>query len=107
MDKTNEKTQAEQLRETLFRQQKHASEALDAEEIARADEFCEGYKAFLNLCKTERECAQWFIARAEKRGFEPFEAGKAYAPGSKIYVNNRDKAAIFAVVGKRDRKSVV
>jgi len=40
---TEEKSQADQLRETLFRRQKHACEAVSAEEIAQADEFCEGY----------------------------------------------------------------
>ena len=105
MDKTNEKSQADQLREALCRRQKHAFETLEAGEIARADEFCEGYKAFLNLCKTERECAQWFIAQAEERGFKPFEAGKAYVPGSKVYVDNRGKAVILAVLGKQSLES--
>ena len=98
---TEEKSQADQLRESLSRRQKHACEALPAEEIARADEFCEGYKAFLNACKTERECAGWFIARARALGFAPFEEGKIYAPGSKIVLDNRGKSAIFAVLGKQ------
>ena len=99
---STEKTQADLLREQLFRRQKHACEVLSAEEIAEADEFCEGYKQYLNLCKTERACATWTIARAEKIGFVPFEPEKKYEPGAKIYVNNRDKAMILAVVGKRD-----
>ena len=98
---TEEKSPADQLRESLFRRQKHACEAVSAAEIAQADEFCEGYKAFLNLCKTERECASWFIARAEAIGFTPYEEGKIYAPGAKVYVNNRGKAAVFAVLGKQ------
>ena len=98
---TEEKSQADQLRESLCRRQKHACEALPAEEIARADEFCEGYKAFLNACKTERECAGWFIARAQALGFVPFEEGRPYAPGSKIVLDNRGKAAVFAVLGKQ------
>ncbi|MDR2686204.1 MAG: aminopeptidase [Oscillospiraceae bacterium] len=98
---TEEKSQADQLRESLSRRQKHACEAVSAEEIAQADEFCEGYKSFLNLCKTERECAGWFIARAEAVGFAPYEEGKLYAPGAKVYVDNRGKAAIFAVLGRQ------
>jgi len=96
-----EKTQADLLREQLFRRQKHACEVMDAAQIAEADEFCEGYKRYLDLCKTERECASWTIARAEKIGFVPFEEGKAYEPGAKIYVNNRDKAVILAVLGTK------
>ena len=96
-----EKTQADQLREELFRRQKHACEALRPEEIAQADAFCEGYKAFLNACKTERECTDWFIRRARERGFVPYEEGKPYAPGSKVYLDNRGKSAIFAVLGRQ------
>ena len=98
---SSEKSQADQLRDTLLRRQKHACEVLSADEIARADEFCEGYKAFLNACKTERECTSWFIARAEELGFAPYEEGKIAAPGSKIYLDNRGKSAIFAVLGKQ------
>jgi len=98
---STEKTPADQLRESLFRRQKHACEVLTPEEIAQADEFCEGYKAFLNACKTERECAAWFLGRARAQGFAPYEEGKLYAPGSKIYLDNRGKAAIFAVLGKQ------
>ena len=36
---------------------------------------------------------------AEEVGFVPFEIGKAYKPGDKIYYNNRGKAAVFAVIG--------
>jgi len=96
-----EKTQAELLKEQLFRRDKHACEALGAEEIAQGDAFCEGYKAFLDACKTERESAAWLIEQAKARGFAPFEEGKIYAPGAKVYVNNRDKSVILAVLGRQ------
>ena len=99
MNNPTEKSPADLLRDSLSRRQKHACEALSPDEIASADGFCEGYKAFLNACKTERECAAWFIQRAEQLGFTPFEEGRAYAPGSKIYFDNRGKSAIFAVLG--------
>jgi aspartyl aminopeptidase len=96
-----EKTQAQQLKETLCRREKHVSQVLSAEELARCDAFCEGYKAFLNACKTERESAAWVVEQARAHGFTPFEEGKIYAPGEKIYVNNRGKSVILAVLGKR------
>ena len=95
------KSQADQLRETLFRPQKHACEVLCAEEIAKADAFCEGYKAFLSACKTERECTRWFREKAEGLGFVPFEEGTAYEPGAKVYLDNRGKALILSVLGQR------
>ena len=61
--------------------------------------FCEGYKAFLKECTTERKCVSYFIAKAEKNGFLPFEKGKEYKKGDKVYFNNRDKSVIFAVMG--------
>jgi aspartyl aminopeptidase len=87
------------LREELFRRQKHACEALAPEEIAQADAFCEGYKAFLDACKTEREAAAWMVQRAESLGFQPYEEGRAYAPGGKFYLNHRGKAVILGVAG--------
>ncbi|MCL2106603.1 MAG: aminopeptidase [Oscillospiraceae bacterium] len=102
MSDAKEKTRAEQLREELCRPQKHASELLSAEELAAADAFCEGYKAFLDQCKTERECVDYYVKKAEERGFRPFEDGKEYAPGDKLILNNRGKALILAVMGKRD-----
>ena len=98
---STEKSAADQLRDALTRRQKHACEVLSEDEIARADEFCEGYKAFLNACKTERECTDWFIARAQELGFAPYEEGKIYPPGSKIFLDNRGKSAIFAVLGRQ------
>ena len=98
---TTEKSPADQLRDSLSRRQKHACEALSPDEIAQADAFCEGYKAFLNACKTERECAGYFIARAQALGFVPYEEGTIYAPGSKVYLDNRGKSAIFAVLGSK------
>ncbi len=102
MTTDKEKSQAELLRERLQRRQKHACEVLNSDEMRQADAFCEGYKGFINACKTERECADWFIARAESIGFTAFEEGKAYAPGARVYANNRGKAAIFAVIGKQN-----
>lgn len=96
-----EKTQAELLREQLCRRQQHACEVLTAEEIAEADEFCEGYKQYLDLCKTERACTNWTIARAEKLGFTEFVPSKKYEPGAKIYLNQRNKAVVLVVLGKR------
>ena len=43
-------------------------------------EFCEGYKAFMSKCKTERECVDEMIAMAEAAGytnlFDAVKAGK-------------------------------
>ena len=96
-----EKTAAEQLAEKLLYKPQHAATRMDDGEITTADAFCEGYKCFLNACKTERECAAFFKAEAEKRGFETYDAKKIYKAGEKVYLVNRDKSVILAVFGRK------
>jgi aspartyl aminopeptidase len=73
---------------------------LDTAELAAADAFCAGYMSFLNQAKTEREAVAYMKEKAIALGFEAFVPGKNYAPGHKIYAENRGKALILAVVGK-------
>jgi len=94
-----EKTTAELLKEELMINRKHGAFLLEDSEIAKADAFCEGYKAFLDAAKTEREAVNYTVRLAEENGFVPFERGKKYQPGDKVYYNNRGKAIILAVYG--------
>ncbi len=97
----DEKSYAEQLKEKLCYNSENAAEKLSEDELNTADSFCEGYKSFLNSCKTEREAAAYFKCLAEQKGFVPFDKSKTYAPGDKVYVINRSKAVILAVFGKK------
>lgn len=97
MDK--EKTLGQQLQEELTFQQPHiADEAPD--QIQAAEEFCKGYKEFLDASKTERECVAATIALLVKAGYVPFDETKTYKAGDKVYVNNRNKALVAATIGK-------
>lgn len=98
---------ANEWKEKLYLQKKNGGLVLSEEELQKADAFCEEYKNFLNSSKTEREAVHYAIARAEKLGFTPFDAGKAYKAGDKVYLNNRGKALILAVVGKKDLREGV
>ena len=98
---SNEKSQAEILKEQLFYDRKNAAKACSADEVAAADAFCEGYKAFLNRAKTEREATAYTVQKAQSLGFVPFDRDKKYAPGEKVYFNNRGKSIILAVIGKK------
>ena len=62
-------------------------------------EFAEGYKKFLNDCKTEREVAKFVVAEAEKRGFVPFDKFGKYKAGDKVYYVNRGKSIIATTWG--------
>ncbi len=95
------KTQAEQLREKLFYETKHSALKQSDEEIETAFRYCEKYKDFLGRSKTEREVVNFAVRAAEKAGFEPFDRSRKYEKGSRVYLNNRGKAIILAVVGER------
>ena len=71
------------------------------EMIPEAQRFCEGYKRFLDEGKTERECVRASEALAKKAGYRPFECGRAYAAGEKVYSVNRGKSIIFSTIGRR------
>ncbi len=98
---SNEKTQVELLKEELFMENQHTAKVIDDAEMQVAFDFCEGYKKFLNECKTERKAAEYTVAVAREHGFEEFDKTKAYKQGDKIYYLNRNKAVILAVMGKK------
>lgn len=99
MQNNMDKKPSEELKERLFYRDKHAALTVPEETQAAAEAFCEGYKAFISEAKTEREAVRAAVRMAEARGFSSFEPGKKYAPGDKIYLNNREKALLLAVIG--------
>ncbi len=98
--KNEEKSKSALLKEKLFVQKKHGCRKAGAETVAKADEFCEAYKTFLDNAKTEREAVAYSVKAAEKAGFTEYDNKKSYKPGDRVYVNNRNKALILAVIGK-------
>lgn len=69
------------------------------EQSALAAEFCEGYKQYLNVSKTERECVTASVELLKKAGYVPFERNGSYKAGDKVYWNNRGKSLIAATMG--------
>lgn len=66
-----------------------------------ANDFCEGYKDFMDSSKTERECVKTIIDMAESNGYKEFgKSVKTLKPGTKLYVNNRGKAVVLITIGK-------
>lgn len=66
-----------------------------------AFDYCEGYKHFLNLAKTEREFTEEAVKRLIEAGYTPFERGKKYNTGDKVYYLNRKKALIMTTFGRK------
>ena len=98
---------AKELSEMLLNPRKNGFFKVTDEKIEKADKFCEGYKAFLNSAKTERESVEYAVAAAEKHGFVPFDPKHKYAAGDKVYYNNRGKAICLAIMGKEGCKNGV
>ena len=93
------KSAAKEQKEALFAQAKHGALRIDAAQQTESDAFAADYIAFLNASKTEREAVITASALLENNGFVPFTPGMSLKAGDKIYVNNRGKAIIAAVIG--------
>ena len=89
------------LKEKLFYEKKNGLLKVDENTLDKIQEYCEGYKEYLDKAKTEREAIAAAVALAEEKGFEPFVIGKEYNAGDKVYFNNRGKTVAFAVIGKQ------
>ncbi len=89
-----------ELKEKLFYEKKNGLLKASDATIDNLQKYCEGYKAYLDAAKTEREAVATAIAMAEEKGFVPFVIGKKYNAGDRVYFNNRGKTVAFAVIGK-------
>lgn len=107
MAKKNDIVDVKKLTEELLINRKNGYFQVRDEKIKKADDFCEDYKKFLDLSKTEREAVNFTVKAAETAGFVPFDSTRKYIEGDKVYFNNRGKAIILAVIGKNGCKNGV
>lgn len=84
----------------LVYHKKNIYESSSEEELKKIFDFAEGYKSFLNNCKTERECCSQVIEEAKANGFSEFHFGDKLKSGDKRYFINRDKGVILFKIGK-------
>ena len=96
----SKKTKAQELQEQLTWTFPHIGKD-SPEQIEKASKYCEGYKAFLNAGKTERECVKASVKMLKKAGYRPFDRNASYEPGDKVYYVNRGKALIATTFGKK------
>jgi len=94
-----EKSAGQKLQDELLLNRKNGATLFSDEKIKTADQYCEGYKAFLDAAKTEREAVIFALDLAKKNGYTEFDTSKKYSPGDKVYYNNRGKALILAIIG--------
>lgn len=96
---SEEKSAGAVLKEKLFYERKNGRTVAEDKVLESANEYCKGYMDYLDKAKTEREAVNVSVAMAEANGFVPFEQGKKYECGDKVYINNRGKTVAFAVIG--------
>ena len=75
---------------------------VDSDEMTAVSDFSQGYKAFLNNAKTEREATSLSEKLAIEAGFSKLDSFDTLKPGDKVYVINRNKNILLAVIGTED-----
>ena len=85
-------------------QAKNAWAEMGEEERKEVFAFNESYAKFLTENKTEREFASAAIAELEAAGFKNIKQYESLKKGDKVYVENRSRALMAAVIGENDLK---
>ncbi len=90
-----------EIRDELFYRQKNGYDTMTTKQRIDMEDYCRAYMAFLNEARTEREAVKLAVGLAEDRGFVEYTDGMELKPGDKVYRNNRGKALMLAVIGKK------
>ena len=93
------KSQAQILKEQLFYKTRNTYNELSDEDISAAYAYAEDYKKYLDAGKIERECVKESIKMLEADGFVPYTFGMPVVAGGKYYYNNRGKGLSAFVIG--------
>lgn len=80
----------EELKNLLYKNETVADAAPDA--IAAAQDFCEGYKTFLDNAKTEREATAYSEKLLTAAGYQKFVPGTNYAPAPRSTLSTAKSA---------------
>ncbi len=81
---------------------KNVYKEADGEKLEEIYAFAEGYKAFLDSSKTERDAVVTAQKLAEENGFKPFSFSEKLKAGDKRYFINRYKNVFLISVGTED-----
>ena len=88
-----------ELLEEISLKDKNAFLTMSEAELKDMNVLCDGYKKYHDDGKTERECVDISIKMAEENGFVNIENKKDLKAGDKVYIVNRGKAMLLAVIG--------
>ena len=97
-----EKTEAQKKQDELVYKRKNYFESASAEERKEIFDYAEGYKAFLDAGKTEREACAYCVKAAQEKGFTEYKFGDKLKKGDKKYFVNRGKSVVVFRVGSKN-----
>lgn len=84
-------------------ERKNAWTTYKEEDIQELDKVCDGYRAFLDAGKTERECVKEIVRMAEDRGYRNLadvaKEGSQLQAGDKVYHVCMDKTVVMFNIG--------
>ena len=88
----------DELKKKLTYSRKNFWNEASVKEQKAAQNFSEGYKNFLDECKTERESIDYYVKELEKQGYKEIEKAKK---SNKVFRISRNKNAGIAIIGKK------
>ena len=98
----SEKSKGQLKQEELSYKKKNYFETASDKERKEIFDYAEGYKAFLDAAKTEREACDFSVAAAKKAGFTEYRFGDKLKAGDKKYFVNRGKSVVVFRVGTKN-----
>ena len=102
MSKDEKKTEGQKLQDALSYKKKNYFEEADDAERKEMFDYAEGYMAFLDQSKTEREACAYAVSAAKAKGFTEYKLGDKVKKGDKKYFVNRDKSIVVFRIGSED-----
>ncbi|MBQ8567486.1 MAG: aminopeptidase [Clostridia bacterium] len=97
-----EKTTEELLKEKLFYKKENAFKCASEDYKEKVNAYGEGYKAFLDNAKTEREAVSEGVKMLKAEGYVEYKLGDKVEKGGKYYLNNRGKSLYAFKIGSED-----
>ena len=98
----NEKSVGKEIYDKLSYSKKSYFESCDAEKIKAVYDYANGYKAFLDKAKTEREACREAISMLKKNGYTEYKLGDTVKVGDKKYFNQHGRSIVAFTIGSND-----
>ena len=96
------KTEGQKMQEQLAYKKRNYYEIATPAVMKEIFNYAEGYKAYLDAGKTEREACAAAVEMAKSKGFTEYKLGDPLKKGDKRYFVNRGKSVVVFRVGKND-----